>query len=208
MKPTADDWKGKLTAGLENIKNPLFWKRNKNGIFIITGFALALFLFHVFVLSPIAERVRELRNLISQERQTVEKYRKKLAEAEQIKERLLKSQQELSAIKEKLFPSNDPYQLATKLEEALSSGDKKDVVIKSYQIVSSKELGLYQEVQYSLSIDANIYGLSQFLIWLNNYASSVRLGEFNIRYAPRGGKESSTDLIINLTLTVLMQKKG
>ncbi|MCX7823320.1 MAG: type 4a pilus biogenesis protein PilO [Syntrophobacterales bacterium] len=175
---------------------------------VVFGFILALSLFHITIFSPVVEQVRGLRDRIAQERQVVEKLRKKLSEADQIKERLSKSQQELTAIREKLFPSSDPYQLASKLEEALSTGDKKDIVIKSYQVVSSRELGLYQEVQYSISIDTNIYGLSQFLSWINNYSSSVRVGEFNIRYAPRSGKESSVDLIVNMTLTVFMQKKG
>lgn len=201
-------WKKKLSDDLGLIRDPRFWKRHRNEVLTVIGFTVGLFLIHIFAFSPVVERVKGLRDRIGQEQQVIEKYRKRLSEADQIKTRLARSQQELMAIREKLFPGSDPYQLATKLEEALSTGDKKDVVIKSYQIVSAKELGLYQEVQYSLSVDTNIYGLSQFLSWLNNYSSSVRVGEFNIRYAPKGGKESSEDLIVNLTLTVLMQKKG
>ncbi|MGC8720705.1 MAG: hypothetical protein ACP5TY_11955 [Thermodesulforhabdaceae bacterium] len=202
------DWQEKLKASIALIRNPRFWKRNQREVLIIAGLIVVVVIIHVALLSPIIGKVRLLQEQIAQERQVAEKYRKKLSEAEQIKQRLARSQQELLIIKEKLFPSNDPYQFATKIEEALSTGDKKDVVIKSYQITSTKELGLYQEVQYSLSLDTNIYGLSQFLSWLDNYSSSVRIGEFNIRYSPRGGKESSIDLVVNLTLTVLMQKKG
>lgn len=202
------DWQEKLKSSIALIRNPRFWKRNQREALIIAGLIVVVVIIHVALLSPIIGKVRLLQEQITQERQIVEKYRKKLSEAEQIKQRLARSQQELLIIKEKLFPSNDPYQFATKIEEALSTGDKKDVVIKSYQITSTKELGLYQEVQYSLSLDTNIYGLSQFLSWLDNYSSSVRVGEFNIRYSPRGGKESSIDLTVNLTLTVLMQKKG
>jgi Tfp pilus assembly protein PilO len=201
-------WKNKLSFNVSNIKDPRFWKRNRKAALIIAASIAVLVVVHIVVFAPIVEQVKGLRERITQERQVVEKYREKLSESEQLKERLAKSQQELEAIKGKLFPGNDPYQFASKLEEALATGEKKDVVIKSYQITSSKESGLYQEVQYSFSLDANIYGLSQFLSWLDNYSTSVQVGELNIRYAPRGGKESSVDLIINLTLTVLMQKKG
>jgi hypothetical protein len=201
-------WQEKFKLNIALIRDPRFWKRHRKETGIIAGFVVAIVAVHIILLSPVIEKVKLLQQQISQERQIVEKYKKKLSEAEEIKQRLAKSQQELALTKEKLFPSSDPYQFATKLEEALSTGDSKDVVIKSYQITSTKELGLYQEVQYSLSLDTNIYGLSQFLSWLDNYASSIRVGEFNIRYAPRGGKESSIDLVVNLTLTVLMQKKG
>ncbi|MEJ5301342.1 MAG: hypothetical protein WHS38_10175 [Thermodesulforhabdaceae bacterium] len=206
---TARVWTSKLKGfNLSVAKDVRFWRRNKKAVLVIAGFILGLIIVHILIVSPIVEQVREFRARLAQERQVAEKYRKKLSESEQLKDRLAKSHQELEAIKSKLFPSNDPYQFASKLEEALSTGDRKDVVIKSYQITSSRELGLYQEVQYSFSLDANIYGLSQFLSWLSNYPTSVRAGEVNIRYAPKGGKDSSTDLIINLNLTVLMQKKG
>ncbi len=184
------------------------WRHHKKpAVAVLILFVVTVGL-HISFLSPVREANRLTQERIVQEKHIIAKYRDKLREAETLKERLLSSQQELESLKAKLFPSADPYQLTAKLEEFFSVGSRKDVIIKSYQITSTTEYGLYQEVQYTIAFDMNIYGLSQFLSWLNTYATSVGVRELNVRYAPRDQKENSVDLIVNVIFTVLMQKKG
>ncbi len=192
---------------VENVRRVEFWKKHKKEALCYGGTTLILLILYLSLVSPVVESNTILKSQITQTSLTISKYEEKLKESEKLKDTITNAQKELDALKGKLFPSNDPYQFTTKLEETIAEDGKKDIVIKSYQILSSKEYGLYQEVQYSLSFDANIYGISKFLDWLSKFETSVRINEFNLRYAPRGD-QSNVDLIVNVNLTVLMPKKG
>ncbi len=153
-------------------------------------------------INPLSRELDQLNAQIVQESKLIEKYKRKLKESSNLQETLKKKKRELEALKKKLFPGKDPYELATKLEQV----DQKELSIRSYQITSTKEYSLYKEVQFRFVLDTNIIGLHKLTKWMVESAPYLVVKDINIRRISRGKNKSS--LMVNLTLTALMQKKG
>jgi len=103
----------------------------------------------------------------------------------------------------RLFQGNDPYQLAASLGEQLSAKGGQKLDIKTYQVLASKEYGLYQEVHLRFNFMTNIDGLHFFLERLRNSPTSILVQEINIQKIQR---KTGPDLVINVILAALMEK--
>ncbi len=193
--------KGKISE-LKSVTSTEFIKAHKltlsaYGIFIVVSL-VAYFIW----INPLLDELNQLNAQIAQESKLIEKYKRKLKESANLKEALRKKKQELEGLKKKLFPGKDPYELATKLEQIA----QKELSIRSYQITSTKEYSLYKEVRFRFVLDTNIIGLHKLTKWMVESAPYIVVKDINIRRISRGRNKSS--LMVNLTLTALMQKKG
>jgi len=181
-------------------------KRQRSSIMLALGGVVLLLSAHFLWIAPIASENEELENRVRQQNELVQKYREKLNQAQSIKENLVKQESELKAMQKRLFRGNDPYQLAASLGEVFSpKGEQKKKLldIKTYQVLASKEFGLYQEVHLRFNFMTTIEGLSYFLERLRNFETAILIQEINIQKVQRKG---GPDLVINVILAALMEK--
>ena len=110
-------------------------------------------------------------------------------------------------MQKRLFRGNDPYQLAASLGERLSSKEdgQQKLDIKTYQVLESKEYGLYQEVHLRFNFMTTIEGLQYFLDRVRKFETAMQVQEINIQRIQR---KSGPDLVINVILAALMEKKA
>jgi len=159
---------------------------------------------HLVWVAPAMDQRQDLWDYMGQQKQLIKKYEEKLAEAEGLKVELQMREQELKQLQEGLFQADDPYQLAANLAEPFSESSE-DLVIKSYQVVSTKEYGLYQEARLRFSFTTTISGLHEFLESLQKHSSAVQVEKLDIRSVRR---KNRSDLIVNVVLAALMEKGG
>ncbi|SFM67182.1 hypothetical protein [Thermodesulforhabdus norvegica] len=177
---------------------------------VVVVYALGL-LFCCFLLFlwlvPVHTRYEDIKARIASTEMLVERYRSKLKEAEAFKEELEKRREEVEKLRDRLYKGRDPLELATSLGRIAESEQGKNPVlsVRSYQISSTKDYQLYREVEFRFVLDADIYGLYSLLKWLDESPALI-VRQLNVRYVRRGRNESG--LMVNLVLTVLMEKKG
>jgi hypothetical protein len=109
-------------------------------------------------------------------------------------------------MQKKLFQGTDPYQLAASLGDLLSSkgsAEGRKLEIKTYQVLASKEYGLYQEVHLRFNLMTSIDGLHYFLSRVKNSQFAILVEEINIQKIQRN---KGPDLVVNVILTALMEK--
>jgi hypothetical protein len=160
---------------------------------------------HILWVAPTESENEDLELKVQQQGELVHKYQEKLTQAQSIKENLIKQESELKAMQKRLFRGNDPYQLAASLGDLLSpKGEQKKLLdIKTYQVLASKEYGLYQEVHLRFNFMTTIEGLHYFLERLRNFETAILVQEINIQKVQR---KSGPDLVINVILAALMEK--
>jgi DNA repair exonuclease SbcCD ATPase subunit len=181
-------------------------KRQRFSIILALAGVVLLLVTHFLWIAPVASENEELEGRIKQQNELVHKYREKLNQAQSIKENLVKQESELKAMQKRLFQGNDPYQLAAALGDLFSpkgEGKKKLLDIKTYQVLASKEFGLYQEVHLRFNFMTTIEGLYYFLERLRNFETAILIQEINIQKVQRKG---GPDLVINVILAGLMEK--
>lgn len=181
-------------------------KKQRSSIVLALVGVLVLLSAHFLWIAPVTSENDELENRVKQQNELVQKYREKLNQAQSIKENLVKQESELKAMQKRLFRGNDPYQLAASLGDLLSpkGEDKKKLLdIKTYQVLASKEFGLYQEVHLRFNFMTTIEGLYHFLERLRNFETAILIQEINIQRVQRKG---GPDLVINVILAALMEK--
>jgi hypothetical protein len=97
--------------------------------------------------------------------------------------------------------------LAASLGELLSAdakdGKKAKLDIKTYQVLASKEYGLYQEVHLRFNFMTNVAGLYGFLDRLKNFHAAILVQEINVQKVQR---KTGPDLVVNVILAALMEK--
>ncbi len=192
----------KSIVQLSNIALADLLKENKL-ILIAYGFFIIATVISFFVwIKPLFNEKKQLELQRAQELKLIEKYEKKLEGAKDLQKLLNKKKQEVEKLKKKLFPGKDPYELATRIEQVA----QKNLSIRSYQITATKDYNLYKEVKFRFVLDTNIVGLYKLLKWINESAPYLVVKDINIRRISRGKAKSS--LMVNLTLTALMQQKG
>lgn len=179
-------------------------KKNRSSL-IIASVALAMLLaVHLLWLAPLMSQEEELEVRIAQQNALAKKYSEKLEQVGSIKENLTKQESELKTMQSRLFQGHDPYQLAASLGEQLSVKGGQKLDIKTYQVLASKEYGLYQEVHVRFNFMTTIDGLYFFLERLKNFQSAILVQEINIQKIQR---KAGPDLVINVILAALMEKK-
>jgi len=186
-----------------NFKLPTLDDLKKQRFALITTSAtlIVIILFYLIWLDPVMSKKSELEERLKQHRQLEKKYREKLSLADGIKENAAKHEAELKGMQQSLFQGNDPYQLAAALGELLKGGQKLD--IKTYQVLASKEYGLYQEVHLRFNFMTNVEGLHYFLDRVKNSPTAIQVQEINIQKIQR---QSGPDLVVNVILAALMEK--
>lgn len=170
------------------------------------GFLACCLLFLLWIV-PLRDSYNDTKARIDSTKMLIEKYRSKLKEAEALKGELEKRRGEVEKLKANLYRGQDPLELATSLSRVAGSGEGKGsaLSVRSYQISSTKDYQLYREVEFRFVLDADIYGLYSLLKWLDESPAFI-VRQINVRYLRRG--ENETGLMVNLVLTVLMEKKG
>jgi Tfp pilus assembly protein PilO len=179
-------------------------KKHRLSILLTCVVVMAIGVVHTVWVAPAMQSTRDISAHLEQQRELIAKYQEKLAKSQGLKNELEQKEQELQQLQAGLFHGNDPYQLAAALAEPFSEGSQ-EVSIKSYQVVSSKEYGLYQEVKLKFSFTTSIQGLYQFLESLEKNPSAVFVEDLNIRSLRR---RKGSDLMVNLVLLALMEKGG
>lgn len=163
---------------------------------------------HFILIAPIMAKKEVLDARIRQQQNLIAKYEQKLKQGRSIQANLTKHEGELRKIQKKLFRGTDPYQLAASLGDLLSSkgghGAQK-LDIKTYQVLASKEHGLYQEVHLRFNLMTNIEGLHYFLSRVRNSQFAILVKEINIQKILRN---KGPDLVVNVILAALMEKGG
>jgi len=161
---------------------------------------------HFFWLAPIITQKEALDSKIKQQQDLIAKYEKKLNQGQSIQQDLEKQEGELREMQKKLFRGTDPYQMAASLGDLLSSkgGDgAQKLDIKTYQVLASKEYGLYQEVHLRFNLMTTVEGLHYFLAKVRDSQFAILVQEINIQKIQRN---KGPDLVINVILAALMEK--
>ncbi|HOV87018.1 MAG TPA: type 4a pilus biogenesis protein PilO [Syntrophobacteraceae bacterium] len=171
----------------------------------IAATILALVVVHVFWLAPVLSEKEILENRLKQQQDLMQKYEDKLKQAHSIRENLVKKEAELREMQKRLFRGNDPYQLAASLGETFSpkGGGKAKLEIKTYQVIASKEYGLYQEVHLRFNLMTTVEGLHFFLDRVGKFQTAILVKEINIQKIQKKG---GPDLVVNVILAALMEK--
>jgi Tfp pilus assembly protein PilO len=166
---------------------------------------LALFVVDYVWLEPVISQKELLDSKAKQQQDLIHKYEQKLNQAQSIRDNLTERGGELKNMRDKLFRGTDPYQLAASLGDVLAakdgSGQKLD--IKTYQVLQSKEYGLYQEVHLRFNLMTSVEGLQYFLDRVRNSKFAILVQEINIQKIQRN---KGPDLVVNVILAALMEK--
>ena len=181
-------------------------KKQRSSLIIALVVLILLLAGHFLWIAPTLSENEDLEVRVKQQGELVQKYQEKLTQAQSIKENLVKQESELKEMQKHLFRGNDPYQLAASLGDLLSpKGDQKKKLldIKTYQVLASKEYGLYQEVHLRFNFMTTIEGLNYFLERLRNFETAILVQEINIQKVQR---KTGPDLVINVILAALMEK--
>ncbi len=166
---------------------------------------VVLVVLHFVMLAPLQAEKEELRNHFNQQRELLEKYDQRLKQGASIRENLQRRQEELGEMQKRLFRGNDPYQLAASMGERLSKGDDQHKLeVKTYQVLASKEFGLYQEVHLRFNLQTDVRGLRHFFQTINDMETAMVVQEINIQRIQR---RAGPDLVVNVILAALMEKK-
>ncbi len=168
--------------------------------------AVALAAAYLILIAPIAAQKEVFDARIKQQQELIAKYNQKLKQSQSIQDNLAKHEGDLREMQKKLFRGTDPYQLAASLGDLLSSKGRADgqkLDIKTYQVLASKEYGLYQEVHLRFNLMTNVDGLHYFLSRVKNSEFAILVQEINIQKIQRA---KGPDLVVNVILAALMEK--
>jgi len=180
-------------------------KKNRLTIAVSLTVLLSLVVINFFWLQPELEKKELLAAKVQQQRELIQKYEQKLTQTQSIRENLAKQEQELQEMEKKLFRGTDPYQLAASLGDLLASrgGGGQKLDIKTYQVLASKEYGLYQEVHLRFNLMTTVHGLYYFLDRVRDSQFAILVQEINVQKIQRA---KGPDLVVNVILAALMEK--
>lgn len=181
-------------------------KKERTSIIAVCGVVILIAIFHLMWLTPVVSETEALDTRVKQQEELSAKYHDKLEQAQSIRDNLIKQEKGLKEMQKHLFRGNDPYQLAASLSDLLSpKGEQKQLLeIKTYQVLASKEYGLYQEVTLRFNFTTTVEGLHYFLERLRNFEAGILVQEINVQKVQR---KTGPDLVINVILAALMEKK-
>lgn len=156
-------------------------------------------------LEPIISQKELLDSKAKQQQDLIHKYEQKLNQAQSIRDDLTGKVSELDKMRNKLFRGTDPYQLAASLGDVLAAKgtDAQKLDIKTYQVLQSKEYGLYQEVHLRFNLMTSVEGLQYFLDRVKKSKFAILVQEINIQKIQRN---KGPDLVVNVILAALMEK--
>lgn len=177
-------------------------ERHRMSLALMAVVGIGLLLMHWFWLEPVLSQKQELSDSIAQQQAMIQKYQEKLAQGTVFKESLTKQEQELGQLQRKVFRGEDSYQLAAKLGDIMSAKGSQDLNVKSYQVLASKEHGVYQEVQVKFDFTATIAGVYTFLNGIQKSSTAIQVQQMRVQKVQR---KTGHDLVISVVLTALME---
>ena len=177
-------------------------ERHRMSLALMAVVGIGLLLMHWFWLEPVLSQKQELSDSIAQQQAMIQKYQEKLAQGTVFKESLTKQEQELGQLQRKVFRGEDSYQLAAKLGDIMSAKGSQDLNVKSYQVLASKEHGVYQEVQVKFDFTATIAGVYTFLNGIQKSPTAIQVQQMRVQKVQR---KTGHDLVISVVLTALME---
>jgi hypothetical protein len=178
-------------------------KKNRLAVAALLMTLLAILVADNFWLDPLRAEKELTETKIRQQEEMIVKLQDKLKQAQSIRDNLTKQEEELRQMQKRLFRGTDPYQLAASLGDLLSSKAGQKLEIKTYQVLASKEYGLYQEVHLRFNLMTSVDGLFSFLDRVKNSEFAMLVQEINIQKIQRG---RGPDLVVNVILAALMEK--
>lgn len=178
-------------------------KRYRISFLAVLGTLAALLVIHFVWITPVSSDMDNVQEQIEQQQELVRKYRTKLEQAQAIQKKMQQQENELKKMQTQLFQGTDPYQLAASLGDLLATKDGPKLDIKTYQVLASKEYGLYQEVHIRFNFMTGIEGLYYFLDRIKNFQASILVQEINIQNIRR---RAGPDLVVNVVLAALLEK--
>lgn len=178
-------------------------KKQRTSIMVVAATLVAILMVYAIWVNPLMARKEELAAQTKQKADLLKKYQEKLTQAQSIKDNLVKKEQDLKDMQKRLFRGTDPYQLAASLSDLLSPKGGPKLDIKTYQVLASKEYGLYQEVHLRFNFMTTVEGLHFFLDRVKNFEAAILVQEINVQKIQRN---KGPDLIINVILAALMEK--
>ncbi len=192
-----------------NHSMPALWvhiKKHRYSIISVAAVLLVLLLIHLVMLAPLRAEKDTLESHHTQQKELAERYGERLKQAGNIRENLQRRQDELTVMQKRLFRGNDPYQLAASMGDQLSKGGEQHALeVKTYQVLASKEYGLYQEVHLRFNLQADVRGLHHFLQTIHEMETAMVVQEINIQKIQR---RAGPDLVVNVILAALMEING
>lgn len=178
-------------------------KKHRSALIVVGLTLLVLLAVELIWLGPLLSQKDEMALQVRQQNDLVKKYQEKVNQAQSIRDNLVKQEEGLKEMQKRLFRGNDPYQLAASLGELLSAKGGQKLDIKTYQVLASKEYGLYQEVHLRFNFMTNVEGLYFFLDRVKNFEAAILVQEINIQKIQRN---KGPDLVVNVILAALMEK--
>ncbi len=180
-------------------------KKHRKAVALAILLLVSLVVINFVWLKPVINSNELIEAKIKQHHDLVNKYQSKLKQSQSIREKLAQQEQELKQMQKRLFRGTDPYQLAASLGDLLksSAGEGKNLDIKTYQVLASKEYGLYQEVHLRFNLMTNVDGLFYFLERIKHSDFAILVQEINIQKIQRN---RGPDLVVNVILAALMEK--
>lgn len=178
-------------------------KKHRTSLLAVLLTLLIVLIVHLAWLSSVVAEKTSIQDQIHQQEELIAKYQKRLEQAQSIKEKMLQQENELKQMQTRLFQGKDPYQLAASLGDLLATKEGPKLDIKTYQVLASKEFGLYQQVDIRFNFMTNIEGLFYFLDRIKNFQASILIQEINIQSIKR---KTGPDLVINVILSALLEK--
>ncbi len=178
-------------------------RKNQVSILAVIATLVVLWVVHSLWLGPGYLETSTLVTQVQQQKKLIEKLESKLNQGQGLRAQLENQEKELGQMRKGLFRGNDPYQLAASLSEMFSPRGSQELSIKSYQVLDTKEYGVYQQVRLKFYFMASIQGLHHFLASLDDSGTIIAVDNMDIR---KGGGKGGTDLVVNVVLAALMEK--
>jgi len=127
-----------------------------------------------------------------------------LNQSGEIRQNLAQQEQGLKEMQKRLFAELIPTNWRHPWGPArLKGGDGQKLDIKTYQVLASKEYGLYQEVHLRFNLMTSVDGLYFFLDRVKNSEFAILVQEINIQKIQRN---RGPDLVVNVILAALMER--
>lgn len=194
---------GKAPAAIPGLLQRLKAKKRLFAALAATSGLLALA--WAFWLGPLGEESEQLRLNIRQQRVAIDKANARIAKAQSLQEEFdaLMAEHRLGPVSPgSPLRTADAFQMAGFLGERFGGIAKEDLSVKTYQVMSTKDMTGYKESTIVYNLSATIGGLYMLLDELGRMRESVYLQQLEIRKATM---RRGPDLDIKATLGAMLE---
>jgi small-conductance mechanosensitive channel len=203
IKPGAAQASGDKSAKTAAIAD---WLRARKNLFAaLAATSAMLAVAWAFWLRPLMDDNEQLRATIRQQKSMVEKANAKIAKSQGLQEEFdrLMAERKLGPVAPgSPMRTSDTFQMAGFLGERFGAIAKEDLGLKTYQVMSTKDMTGYKESTIVYNLSATIGGLYMFLDELGRMRESVYLQQLEIRKATM---RKGPDLDVKATLAAMIE---